>query len=156
MIRTITIDGFLGTAPEVKTTSNGREFTTFRVANRAYGDAENVTYWFSVTVWEAGLQKFCQSLKKGSAVIITGDYNDRTYKSNVTGTDEIGRDIRATAIHFPTVGRREDDAQAGQNAPAQEAPAAINQTSAAPAKETKAKASAAPAPETNSDDDLPF
>lgn len=153
MIRTITIDGFLGTAPEVKTTSNGREFTTFRVANHAYGDAENVTYWFSVTVWEAGLQKFCQSLKKGSAVIITGDYNDRTYKSNVTGTDEIGRDIRATAIHFPTVGRREDDSQAGQTAPAtpQEAPA-----QASPAKPAVAKAApAAPAPE-GGDDDLPF
>lgn len=148
MIRTITIDGFLGTAPEVKTTSNGREFTTFRVANRAYGDAENVTYWFSVTVWEAGLQKFCQSLKKGSAVIITGDYNDRTYKSNVTGTDEIGRDIRATAIHFPTVGRREDDSQAGQTAPAT--------PQASPAKPAVAKAApAAPAPE-GGDDDLPF
>lgn len=164
MIRRIEIDGFLGTNPEVKTTSNGHQYTTFRVANRVYGDAENVTYWFSVTVWDSGLQKFCQSLKKGSAVVVLGNYTDRTYKSNVTGMDEISRDIRAISIDFPSVGRREDDAQTAQTAPAQvnEAPAAVNQASAKPAKvDTKpvsvnesANTNAAPAEGT--DDDLPF
>lgn len=164
MIRRIEIDGFLGTNPEVKTTSNGHQYTTFRVANRVYGDAENVTYWFSVTVWDSGLQKFCQSLKKGSAVVILGNYTDRTYKSNVTGMDEISRDIRAISIDFPSVGRREDDAQTAQTAPAQvnEAPAAVNQASAKPAKvDTKPvsvneSASTNAAPAEGTDDDLPF
>lgn len=164
MIRRIEIDGFLGTNPEVKTTSNGHQYTTFRVANRVYGDAENVTYWFSVTVWDSGLQKFCQSLKKGSAVVVLGNYTDRTYKSNVTGMDEISRDIRAISIDFPSVGRREDDAQTAQTAPAQvnEAPAAVNQASAKPAKvDTKPvsvneSASTNAAPAEGTDDDLPF
>lgn len=164
MIRRIEIYGFLGTNPEVKTTSNGHQYTTFRVANRVYGDAENVTYWFSVTVWDSGLQKFCQSLKKGSAVVVLGNYTDRTYKSNVTGMDEISRDIRAISIDFPSVGRREDDAQTAQTAPAQvnEAPAAVNQASAKPAKvDTKPvsvneSASTNAAPAEGTDDDLPF
>ena len=162
MIRRIEFDGFLGTNPEVKTTSNGHQYTTFRVANRVYGDAENVTYWFSVTVWDASLQKFCQSLKKGSAVVILGNYTDRTYKSNVTGQDEISRDVRAIAIDFPSVGRREDDTQTAQTAPAQvnEAPAPVETEQApapaAPAK-SKAKPAAAPAaPAEAADDDLPF
>lgn len=164
MIRRIEFDGFLGTNPEVKTTSNGHQYTTFRVANRVYGDAENVTYWFSVTVWDASLQKFCQSLKKGSAVVILGNYTDRTYKSNITGQDEISRDVRAIAIDFPSVGRREDDAQTAQTAPAQvnEAPAANSKASAKPAKaSTKPEsvnedASVANAPAESTDDDLPF
>lgn len=162
MIRRIEFDGFLGTNPEVKTTSNGHQYTSFRVANRVYGDAENVTYWFSVTVWDASLQKFCQSLKKGSAVVILGNYNDRTYKSNVTGQEEISRDVRAIAIDFPSVGRREDDTQAAQTAPTQvneaPAPAETEQAPApaAPAK-SKAKPAAAPAaPAEGADDDLPF
>lgn len=158
MIRRIEFDGFLGTNPEVRTTSNGHQYTTFRVANHVYGDAENVTYWFSVTVWDSSLQKFCQSLKKGSAVIILGNYTDRTYKSNVTGQDEISRDVRAISIDFPSVGRREDDAQTAQTAPVQE-----NENSKASTKpanvDTKpvsvnesASTDAAP----GADDDLPF
>ncbi|MBQ3944903.1 MAG: single-stranded DNA-binding protein [Alphaproteobacteria bacterium] len=164
MIRRIEFDGFLGTNPEVKTTSNGHQYTSFRVANRVYGDAENVTYWFSVTVWDAGLQKFCQSLKKGSAVVILGNYTDRTYKSNITGQDEISRDVRAISIDFPSVGRREDDTQTAQTAPAQgnEAPAATNQVSSKPEKvDTKPAAvnegaSVSAAPAEGTDDDLPF
>ena len=164
MIRRIEIDGFLGTNPEVKTTSNGHQYTTFRVANRVYGDAENVTYWFSVTVWDSGLQKFCQSLKKGSAVVVLGNYTDRTYKSNVTGMDEISRDIRAISIDFPSVGRREDDTQTAQTAPAHvnEAPADVNQASAKPAKvntkpvSVNESASTNAAPAEGTDDDLPF
>ena len=164
MIRRIEIDGFLGTNPEVKTTSNGHQYTTFRVANRVYGDAENVTYWFSVTVWDSGLQKFCQSLKKGSAVVVLGNYTDRTYKSNVTGMDEISRDIRAISIDFPSVGRRDDDTQTAQTAPVQEkeAPEANSKASAKPAKvNTKPESvnegsSVNNAPAEGTDDDLPF
>jgi single stranded DNA-binding protein len=173
MIRRIEIDGFLGTNPEVKTTSNGHQYTTFRVANRVYGDAENVTYWFSVTVWDSGLQKFCQSLKKGSAVVILGNYTDRTYKSNMTGMDEISRDIRAISIDFPSVGRRDDDTQTAHTAPVQaqasEAPASNEQPSAKPAKvtakpakadnkpeATNESANANEAPVEGADDDLPF
>ena len=164
MIRRIEFDGFLGTNPEVKTTSNGHQYTTFRVANRVYGDAENVTYWFSVTVWDASLQKFCQSLKKGSAVVILGNYTDRTYKSNVTGQDEISRDVRAISIDFPSVSRRDDDTQTAQTAPVQEnaTPAANAKPSAKPAKakpnpETvNESASVSNAPAEGTDDDLPF
>lgn len=162
MIRRIEFDGFLGTNPEVRTTSNGHQYTTFRVANRVYGDAENVTYWFSVTVWDSSLQKFCQSLKKGSAVIILGNYTDRTYKSNATGQDEISRDVRAISIDFPSVGRREDDAQTAQTAPVQEneAPAANSKANTKPAnvdtKPVSVNESASTDAAPGADDDLPF
>ena len=162
-MRSITVTGHLGNDPELKTTSNGRQYTTFRLANHEYTDAEGVTYWYTVTVWDSGLQKWCQSLKKGSNVYVIGLPTDRTYKSTKTGTDEIGRDIRANDVGFIGGNKRDDDVQAGQTAPAQEAP--INESAPvqkAPAKAKPAKATntvstpvAEPASD-GADDDLPF
>ncbi len=151
-LRNLTLTGHLGNDPEVKTTSNGRQYTTFRLANHVYTDPENTTYWYTITVWDTGLQKLCQSFKKGSYVYVIGLPTDRTYKSNKTGMDEIGRDIRAESAGFVGGNKRDDDAQAGQTAPAQVnvAPAANDQVSAKPAPEVTA--TAAPA----ADDDLPF
>lgn len=162
-MRSITVTGHLGNDPEVKTTSNGRQYTTFRLANHEYTDQENVTYWYTVTVWDSGLQKWCQSLKKGSNVYVIGLPTDRTYKSTKTGTDEIGRDIRANDVGYIGGNKRDDDVQAGQTAPAQAAPiqeSAPVQEAPAKAKPAKAaKAATAPVAEAvpdSADDDLPF
>lgn len=140
------VTGHLGNDPEVKTTKGGTPYTTFRIANSEYGDAENSTYWFTVTVWESGLQNFCKSLKKGSLVIVDGDYSNRIYTSNKTGAAEIGNDLRASSIHFGGGAKREDTDNAAQK-PAATAPA-------------PQPAASAPAPAANAepaaDDDLPF
>lgn len=152
-MRKMIVSGHLGNDPEVKTTNRGTQYTTFRIANHEYTDGENVTYWFTVTVWEPTLQNFCKSLKKGSLVYVDGEYTDRTYLSNKTNTTDVGRDLRATAIYFGQGGgKREDDTQAGQTAPAQAATAPAPET-AAPAKAQPA--TAAPA-ENAGEDDLPF
>lgn len=109
MKRTMSVMGFLGSDPEVKTTKNGTSYTTFRLANTAYGDAEGQTTWFTVTVWDATKQKLCQTLKKGSCVEVEGDYSDRTYTSNKTGQTEVGRDIIANSIYFGPSRREEDN-----------------------------------------------
>ena len=143
------VNGHLGNDPEVKTTKSGAAYTTFRIANSEYGDPENSAYWFTVTVWDSGLQNFCKSLKKGSFIIIDGDYSNRIYTSNKTGAAEIGNDLRATSIYFGG-GAKRDENESGNN-----------QASASkPAASTPAPQPAAPAPTSDAapaaDDDLPF
>lgn len=89
-MRKLIVTGRLGGDPEVKTTKNGTAYTTFRIANQEYGD-EN-TSWITVTVWDSAQQNFCKNLKKGSSVIIDGDYTDRIYISNKNKQPETGRD----------------------------------------------------------------
>lgn len=152
-MRKMIVSGHLGANPEVKTTNRGTQYTTFRIANHEFNDGENVTYWFTVTVWEPTLQNFCKSLKKGSLVYVDGEYTDRTYLSNKTNQTDVGRDLRATAIYFGLGNKREDDAQAGQTAP-QAAPVPEQTPAPAPVVE-QPTTDAAPAAE-GGDDDLPF
>ena len=155
-MRKMIVSGHLGNDPEVRATNRGTQYTTFRIANHEYTDGENVTYWFTVTVWEPTLQNFCKSLKKGSLVYVDGEYTDRTYLSNKTNTTDVGRDLRATAIYFGQGGgKREDDTQAGMTAPTQAAPVAPASEPAVQASVQAKPATAAPA-EVPGDDDLPF
>lgn len=154
-MRTMLVSGHIATDPEIKTTKNGTEYATFRLANHEYTDPEDSTYWFTVTIWERNLINFSKSLKKGSAINVYGELTDRVYTSNKTNQPEIGRDIRANAIYYALTARREDDSQAAQTAPV-EAPAPAP---AAPAKaKSSKKTTAAPveAPAETPDDDLPF
>lgn len=155
-MRKMIVSGHLGNDPEVRATNRGTQYTTFRIANHEYTDGENVTYWFTVTVWEPTLQNFCKSLKKGSLVYVDGEYTDRTYLSNKTNTTDVGRDLRATAIYFGQGGgKREDDTQAGMTAPTQAAPVAPASEPTVQASVQAKPATAAPA-EAPGDDDLPF
>ena len=128
-MRKISVQGHLGGDPEIKTTKNGTAYTTFRIANTEYGE-ENPT-WMTVTVWDSAQQNFCKNLKKGSGVIVDGDYSDRIYVSTKTNQPEIGRDIRSHAIYFAmSSNKKEDDgAQNAQNVQAaqvaNEAPASV-------------------------------
>ena len=161
-MRKIIVSGHLGANPEIKTTSRGTQYTTFRLANHEYSDGENVTYWFTITVWEPSLQKLCENLKKGSLVYVDGLLTDRVYMSNKTGQYDVGRDIRAVSIDFGLGGKRDDDSQGAQpqtsvkpaNEPTPETPAQPV-TEATATKPAKTKPAAEPA--ANSDeDDLPF
>lgn len=105
-MRSISIMGRLGGDPEIKSTKEGKTFCTFRLASQE--NNEQNTSWYSVSVWENGLQNFCKFLKKGSAIIVKGDYSDRIYQSK-TGVWEIGRDIRAHAIYFTMSTPKNDD-----------------------------------------------
>lgn len=159
-MRKMIVSGHLGNDPEIKTTNRGTQYTTFRIANHEYTDAEGVTYWFTVTVWDINLQNFCKSLKKGSLVYVDGELTDRTYTSNKTGQVDVGRDLRATAIYFGQGGKRDDDTQTtpAQAAPAQAAPASAPEPETpapAKAKASKAKTVNTEASDT-ADDDLPF
>lgn len=109
-MRQIIIDGRLGFDPVVKKSTTGLEFTSLRLAYNTPNS--DVTTWYNVTVWDAGLQKFCKTMKKGSSIIVVGDYSDNIYTNKNTGTPEIGREIRANSINYClTSGKKTDETE---------------------------------------------
>ena len=130
-MRVLSVQGYLGTDPEFKTTKNGSSYVTFRLASNEPKDKDangnQITYWYTVFVWDSALQNFCKVLKKGSSVTVVGDPTDRVYTSQKTGLPEIGRDIKAAMIGFNQGGQRKEDngeQEAGTSAPqAAQAPA---------------------------------
>lgn len=102
--------GRLGADPDFKETASGIPYAQFRLANNAFGDPEDTTAWFTVTVWDGRCTKMVKSLKKGSLVEVEGDYSDRIYTSKKSGGPEIGRDITASAIYFAGSGNSDNNA----------------------------------------------
>ena len=101
-MRKITINGRLGGDPEMLQTKNGVPYVVFRIANSEISDKDK-TYWFRVTVWDKTTQNFVMNkefVKKGTHLMVYGDYSDNIYQSKVTGQYEIGREIVARDINF--------------------------------------------------------
>lgn len=95
----ISIIGRLVADPELRTTNNGVQVCSFRVAvNRRFKSDE--TDFFPVSVWrEAGLNcnKF---LRKGSQVAVTGQLQIRNYEQD--GVKRMAIDIMADEVEFLT------------------------------------------------------
>lgn len=153
-MRKMIVTGHLGTDPEVRTTKNGNNYTTFRIANNEYG--EDNASWITVTVWDSTQQNFCKNLKKGYSVIVDGDYSDRIY-TNKAGQPEISRDLRSNAIYFGGSQKREEDTTSQQPQP-QVAVVTPKQTTIAPtaASVQVVQETTSPLPVQEDDSDLPF
>lgn len=156
-MREFTVTGNLGADAEVLTDKNGGNYIRFRLANHEFGDAENETRWFDVTMFS--VPRISSFLKKGTGVRVIGDYKDSVYQSEKYGT-QINRNITAFKVDFWNSGKREEGEQAeAKPAPAEQAPVAAEKPKTP--KATKAsKTATAPAapvmPAEGGEDDLPF
>jgi len=116
----LTIMGHLGADPEVRFTSSGQKVTTLRLAENQKRGGKDETLWWRITIWGEQFDKMISYLKKGSAVIVTGEmpkpeiYNDRE------GKPQISLNMTAHHIAFSPFGRserqnQEEPAMAGQS-----------------------------------------
>lgn len=96
-MRQITITGFLAADAEIKMSKQGNAYLSFRMANHEYN--EEKAQWYNVTSSIPHLINIGKHLKKGSNVIITGDYSDDIYQTK-QGTCDISRSVRAFSINF--------------------------------------------------------
>ena len=76
--------GFLGGAPEIKTTDNGNKLARFSVAtNETYqnakGEKVRETQWHSLIAWGKVAEIVEKFLNKGSEVAIEGKLLNRSY-----------------------------------------------------------------------------
>ncbi len=111
----ITIVGYLGRDPELKTTPQGTALCKFSVATTerkkgATGEQEELTTWFRVTVWGRQAELANEYLSKGRQVYVEGrlrveEYTDRE------GNTRSSLEVNATDLQF--LGQRNE-----ANAPA--------------------------------------
>lgn len=154
-MREFTVTGNLGADAEVLTDKNGGNYIRFRLANHEFGDAENETRWFDVTMFS--VPRISQFLKKGTGVRVIGDYKDSVYQSEKYGT-QINRNITAFKVDFWNSGKRDEGEQPAQAtpAPAEQVPVAAEKPKAPKATKATKTAPAPAAPATEGEDDLPF
>ncbi|MEJ7764623.1 MAG: single-stranded DNA-binding protein [Acidimicrobiales bacterium] len=146
MDNTVTIVGNVTRDPELRYTPSGAALAAFGVAvNRVWTDKqtndrkEQVSF-FDVVCWREMADNVCESLSKGSRVIVTGRLEQRSWedgdgnkKSKVEiVADEVGPSLRWASAEITRNERRTPDGQGGGNRPTANDPGP--DSSAAPAK----------------------
>jgi single-strand DNA-binding protein len=101
----VSLIGFTGTDPQVRTTKNNRTFAVLSVAtkrswrDKQTGERVSRTEWHRVIAW-GKLGDLAKTLAKGSRVQIAGELRSRTY----TGEDNIRR--RVSEVHLGSIRNR--------------------------------------------------
>lgn len=113
----IIIVGNLGRDPELKYTPQGTAVCTFSVATSEkqrdkYGDSQEVTTWFRVTVWGKQAEAASKYLAKGKPVYVEGrlrleEYTDRD------GKNRSSLEVTATDIQFIAARESREDSEIG-------------------------------------------
>lgn len=99
------IAGHLAADPESRFTPSGQKVTSVRVAvNNRRGKNEE-TLWWRVTLWGESFDKMLSYLKKGSAVMITGDMSKPEIYTDRNGQPQISLNMTAHNISFSPFGK---------------------------------------------------
>lgn len=136
----------LGADAEVKTSQNGNQFVSLRVAKNYY-DGEKRTVWLNATIFGDRAIKMKEYLKKGSAIMLYGEITPSLGKTKA-GEAAIFFDMTVDRFEFPNVGN-----SGGTQSDSTE------QANFGQFKKNEEAAAVAPAPAGTSEsaaDDLPF
>jgi len=123
----LTIMGNLGNDPETRFTTSGQKVTTFRTADNQRRGGRDETLWWRVTIWGEQFDKMMSYLKKGSAVIVTGEMSKPEIYEDREGKSQISLNMTAHHIAFSPFGRVEKLVpQEGEAESAHTSPAALD------------------------------
>lgn len=97
MVNKVTLIGYLGADPEVRTLDNGATVGRFSLAtNESYKDKDDnwqtITEWHNVVVWSDMAERAEKSLRKGALCYVSGKISTRKY------TDKDGIERQVTDI----------------------------------------------------------
>lgn len=152
-------DGHLAKDPELKTTTKGTQFLSFRVGNNTYLKGENKTDWIDVASFNANdiATKF-PYLKKGSYVYIVGT-PDTVVNPGKDGRLYVNTSVLADRIEFISTGKKDKDGESGETTKEDEPSISVNQDEQPDMSIKVNPTDEAPAPAAASDDEgdeLPF
>jgi len=145
----IVIAGRLGNDPETRFTSGGQKVTTFRVATNHRRSKNEETVWWRITIWGDTFDKMLPYLKKGSAVMVSGDFAPPEIYTDKNGQPQVSLGITASELSFSPFGKSEGGEQQPRE---QMQPAA----SASPGMGAMPGPMPGSTPDAMSDDDIPF
>jgi single-stranded DNA-binding protein len=108
-MRQVIIDGRLG-QDAVVSSSNGRQFIKFSIANTIFKNGQEKTEWFDVTSFDDFIiNKKVKALTKGSYVIVTGNWETETNVSQKTNQLYVNHRVIATDVNIPNLGKKSED-----------------------------------------------
>lgn len=99
----VILTGRMVAEPELKTTPNGVETTTFRIAvNRDYvkQGEERKADFFDVVVWRQKAVFVCKYFHKGDGINVSGQLQSRTYQAK-DGTNRYVVEVIVDSVEFP-------------------------------------------------------
>lgn len=138
----VDFNGRLGADSELKTSKNGNQFLSMRVATDEFNNGETSTVWVNV-IWSGDRAvKMAEHMKKGSLVDIHGVLRTSLYKTK-SGDSAISHDVFADRVDFISSGK----------SGATQTNEAVTDTGTLKKAETVA---AAATPTNDAVDDLPF
>jgi single-strand DNA-binding protein len=103
MVNKITLVGFTGKVPEVRTLDNGQKVGRFSIATtesykKENGDWENVTEWHDVIVWREKAEFAQQKMtSKGLLMYVEGKLTHRKY-TDVNGIEKKISEVVANVV----------------------------------------------------------
>lgn len=100
-----TVTGTVGQDPTLRFTQSGRPVLdisigcTPRRKNKDTSEWENIgaDLWIRASIWDAEAEKWCERLRKGDRVTITGELYKRTYQ------DQAGQTRESLELNYPRV-----------------------------------------------------
>lgn len=111
----IQIAGHLGSDVETRFTADGLKVSSFRVATNVRRGNRDETIWWRVTLWGDRFDKMLPYLKKGSAIIVVGEFSRAEIYTDREGKQQVSLDIRAEFIRFNPFPRGERTGQEQQS-----------------------------------------
>lgn len=113
----ILIMGRLGADAETRFTAGGQKVTSFRAAVNSRRGGKDETAWYRVTIWGDRFDKLLPYLKKGSALIVSGELRAEIYMDK-EGKPQISLEVTADSINFNPFGS--GTSESGQQQPQQQ------------------------------------
>ena len=109
----IIIMGRVGQTPELKKTQSGNEFYSLNVVSNTKKNGEDISTWYSCTLFEFN-KRFMEYVKKGSAVVINGVLQQPKIYELRNGENKISLDIIVSSINFSPFGEKKKDEDVGE------------------------------------------
>jgi single-strand DNA-binding protein len=109
-----TIAGHLGADPEVRFTPSGLKVTTLRVATRVRRSGKDETIWWRVTAWADQFDKIMPYFKKGSPIIVIGEFQKPEIFNDREGKPQVSLNIVAYSIQFSPFGKPDGSGSSSQ------------------------------------------
>lgn len=100
----VDFNGRLGADSELKTSKNGNQFLTMRVATDEFNNGETTTTWVNVVWTGERAVKMVEHMKKGSLVEVHGVLRTSLYKTK-NGDSAISHDVFADRVDFISGGK---------------------------------------------------
>lgn len=116
----VIIAGHLGADVETRYTEKGQKVSSMRIAANYRRTGKDETVWWRVTLWGDQYDGIMPYLKKGTGVIVTGDFTPKEIYIDRDGKPQMSLEINAKSIEFSPFGRSDKAGQEG-SAPGQAA-----------------------------------